>query len=56
MKNFVIPEQLLQAVVNYIGAGSVSKAATWTEVQQMLEQLQQLQPADQKPGQIKEVK
>ena len=55
MKNFVISEQLLQAVVNYIGAGSVSKGMSWAEVQAVLEQLQKLEPEAQKEH-LKEVK
>ena len=51
MTDRVIPEDLLQTVINYIAMGSISKGMSWAELQIILDRLQKLEmtPEQSKP-------
>lgn len=46
MTDFVIPERLRQAVVNYIGANSEARGMTWVQVQGLLRELENLKSVE----------
>ncbi len=47
MTDRIIPEDLLQTVVSYVAAGSVSKSMVWAEMQIMIDRLQKLELVEQ---------
>lgn len=43
MSQKAIDSELVQVIINYIAVGSISKGATWAELQALLEKLQGLE-------------
>lgn len=43
MNRMTIDSELVQVIINYIAVGSISKGATWAEIQTLLEKLQNLE-------------